>query len=62
MTTKVNSSTIANTAVSQLSTSSFTILESNGKLVFKYGSTTIASLDSSGNLITISSVSAAGTP
>jgi hypothetical protein len=31
-------------------------------LVFKYGATTIASMDSSGNLITIANVTAYGTP
>lgn len=45
-----------------LQTTNFTIQESGGKLVFKYGATTIASMDSSGNLITIANVTAYGTP
>jgi len=31
-------------------------------LVFKYGATTIASMDSSGNLTTLANVTAYGTP
>jgi hypothetical protein len=31
-------------------------------LIFKYGATTIASMDSSGNLTTLGSVNAGGTP
>jgi len=45
-----------------LVTTNFTIEESGGKLVFKYGATTIASMDSSGNLTTIANVTAYGTP
>jgi hypothetical protein len=45
-----------------LATTNFTIQESGGKLIFKYGSTTIASMDSSGNIITIGEVTAGGTP
>ena len=44
------------------STTNFTITESGGKLVFKYGATTIASLDSSGNFIALANVTAYGTP
>ena len=40
----------------------FTVQESGGKLIFKYLTTTIASLDSSGNFIVIGNVSAYGTP
>ena len=43
-------------------TTNFTITESGGKLVFKYGATTIASMDSSGNFTTIGSNIAGGTP
>lgn len=46
----------------KLLTTNFTIEESGGKLLFKYGATTIASMDSSGNLITIANVTAYGTP
>ena len=58
-------STISTTAVtnaSNLTTTNFTITESGGKLIFKYGATTIASMDSSGNLITLGEISAGGTP
>lgn len=45
-----------------LVTTNFSISEVGGKLVFKYGATTIASMDSSGNLTTIANVTAYGTP
>lgn len=45
-----------------LATTNFSVVESGGKLLFKYGATTIASMDSSGNLITIANVTAYGTP
>jgi hypothetical protein len=45
-----------------LQTTNFSISEVGGKLVFKYGVTTIASMDSSGNLTTIANVTAYGTP
>jgi len=45
-----------------LQTTNFSISEVSGKLVFKYGATTIASMDSSGNLITVANVTAYGTP
>ena len=45
-----------------LATTNFSIVESGGKLLFKYGGTTIASMDSSGNLTTIANVTAYGTP
>ena len=40
----------------------FTITQSGTKLLFKYGATTIASLDSSGNFIALANVTAYGTP
>jgi hypothetical protein len=43
-------------------TTNFTITESGGKLLFKYGGSNVASLDSSGNFITIANVTAYGTP
>ena len=58
--TAIGSSAVTN--ASNLTTSSFTITESGGKLYFKYGATNIASLDSSGNLITLADVTAYGTP
>ena len=45
-----------------LTTTNFTVQESGGKLIFKYGSTTIASMDSSGNFTTLANVTAYGTP
>ena len=45
-----------------LSTNNYTITEFNGKLIFKYGATTIASMDSSGNFTSIGDVTAFGTP
>jgi hypothetical protein len=45
-----------------LQTTNFTISEVGGVLVFKYGATTIASMDSAGNLTTLNNVTAYGTP
>jgi len=45
-----------------LITASFSIKESGGKLYFYYGSTAIASMDSSGNIIALGNVTASGTP
>jgi hypothetical protein len=49
-------------AVTSLTTTNFTIQESGGKLVFRYGATVIASMDSSGNIISAADVTAFGTP
>jgi hypothetical protein len=49
-------------ASAQVQTSNFTITESGGKVVIKYGSTTIVSIDSSGNITTSANVTAYGTP
>ena len=49
-------------AVTSLTTTNFTIQESGGVLVFKYGATTIARMDSSGNFTTLANVTAYGTP
>jgi hypothetical protein len=58
-----NAATATNaTNAVNLVTTNFTIQESGGKLVFKYGATTLASMDSSGNIITIGEVTAGGTP
>lgn len=40
----------------------YTVQESGGYLLFKYGSTTIASLDSSGNFVVLGNITAYGTP
>lgn len=45
-----------------LVTTNFSVVESGGKLLFKYGATTIASMDSSGNLTTVANATAYGTP
>jgi hypothetical protein len=45
-----------------LQTTNFSIVESGGKLYFKYGATNIASLDSSGNFVALANVTASGTP
>ena len=59
----IGSTAVTNaTNAANVVTTNFTITESGGKLVFKYGATTIASMDSSGNLITLGTVSAGGTP
>jgi hypothetical protein len=50
------------TNATNLATTNFTIQESGGKLVFKYGATTIASMDSSGNIISVADMTAYGTP
>lgn len=50
------------TNANNLVTSNFTVQESGGKLVFKYGTTVIASLDSSGNFTTLANVTGSGTP
>lgn len=49
-------------SVTSLTTTNFTVEESGGKLVFKYGATVIASMDSSGNIISAANVTAYGTP
>ena len=49
-------------AATTLVTAGFSIIESGGKLYFKYGGTNIASMDSSGNLITLADITAYGTP
>jgi hypothetical protein len=52
----------ANGTVAKLATTNFSVEESGGKLLFKYGATTIASMDSGGNFTTIANVTAFGTP
>lgn len=50
------------TNAANLVTTNFTVQESGGKLVFKYGATTVASLSSTGELIAAGNVSGGGTP
>lgn len=59
--TAATTATTATTAAA-LVTTGFSIEESGGKLVFKYGVTTIASMDSSGNFTTLADITAYGTP
>jgi len=49
-------------ASSSLVTAAFSIVESGGKLVFKHGATTIASLTSAGVFTALSNIQAGGTP
>lgn len=62
--TSATSATSATTATSatKVSTTNFTIEESGGKLIFKYGGTTIASLTSAGVFTALSNVVSNGTP
>ena len=45
-----------------LATTNFSIVESSGKLYFKYGATNIASLDSSGNFLVLANFGGYSTP
>jgi hypothetical protein len=47
---------------SSFSTANFTITESGGVLQFKYGATVVMSMDSTGNLISATNITAYGTP
>ena len=49
-------------AATTLVTAGFSIVESGGKLLFKYGATTIASMSSAGAFTAISDITAGGTP
>ena len=50
------------TNASNLITTNFSIKEVSGKLYFYYGTTQIASLDSSGNFTALATITSAGTP
>jgi hypothetical protein len=52
----------ANGTVNKLATTNFSIEESGGKLIFKYGGTTIASMTSAGVFTALSNVTGNGTP
>lgn len=52
----------ANGTVAKLATTNFSIEESGGKLIFKYGSTTVASMTSAGVFKTLSDISSNDTP
>ena len=49
-------------SVANLITTNFSIKEVSGKLYFYYGTTQIASLDSSGNFTALATITSAGTP
>jgi hypothetical protein len=49
-------------APSSLATTNFTVQQIGSKLYFQYNGTSVASLDSSGNFITLGSETAGGTP
>jgi hypothetical protein len=49
-------------AAATLVTTNFTIIESSGKLLIKYGGTTVASISSTGEIISADNVTAYGTP
>ena len=59
--TAVTNATNATNATN-LVTTNFSIVESGGKLLFKYGATAIASMDSSGNIVALADTTAYGTP
>jgi hypothetical protein len=59
-TNATNATTAA--AATTLVTAGFSIVESGGKLLFKYGVTTIASMSSAGVFTAISNIEAGGTP
>ena len=56
------SGNLANCTVPKLTTTNFTIEESGGNLIFKYGATTIASMTSAGVFTTLSNITGNGTP
>ena len=49
-------------AAGSLITTNFSIVESGGKLLFKYGSTTLLSIENTGHLVSIDELDAFGTP
>lgn len=68
MTTKVKSTNLANNITvnigssGSITTSNFSLQESDGKLVIKYGSDTVFSIDSTGVITANTSFVAGGTP
>jgi hypothetical protein len=62
LTTDGTSTSWATPSVSSLVTTNFTIIESGGKLLFKYGATTIASMSSTGVITSATNIVANGTP
>jgi hypothetical protein len=62
--TTINATTVnaTNVAATNFKTTNFTITESGGVLQFKYGGTTVLSIDSTGNLTSATNITAYGTP
>ena len=56
------SGTALNLSAGSVTTTNFSITESGGKLLFKYGATTIASMTSAGVFTTLSNITSNGTP
>ena len=54
--------TSGNLTASSFNTTNFTIVQSGTKLLFKYGATTIASMDSTGIITSATNIVANGTP
>jgi len=54
--------TFANSGSASLTTTNFSISESGGKLIFKYGATVIASMGANGIFISANNIIAGGTP
>lgn len=52
----------ASGSAGSLVTTNFSVVESGGKLYIKYGATNIASIDSSGNIVSLANNTAYGTP
>jgi hypothetical protein len=61
-TANVTTVNATNVAATNFKTTNFTITESGGKLQFKYGATVIASMDSTGNVVSATNITAYGTP
>lgn len=57
-----NTGIVGNLSANTVTTGNFTISESGGKLIFKYGSTVIASMSANGMFISANNVIAGGTP
>lgn len=71
LTGTISASQLANTqtyginisgSANNVSTTNFTVEESDGKVIIKYGSNTIFSIDSSGNVTATGTITAFGTP
>ena len=58
----MNDENLSQSDVTYLEDTNFTIEESGGKLIFKYGATTIASMDSTGLITSSANIVSNGTP